>query len=389
MFFEREMANEIIQSAKDYPVVTIMGPRQSGKTTLVRAIFPEYTYINLEDPAVREFANTDPKKFLNGHAKGLILDEIQQVPQLLSYIQVIVDESKQHGKFILTGSHQLALHEAVSQSLAGRTAILNLFPMTINELIAAGYDYNDIDLYLLNGGYPRIYVDNLNPTKAYRNYFQTYIERDVRRLINIKDMQLFQKFVVLCAGRIGSILNKESLGNDLGISNKTIGVWLSILQASFIIFFLPPYFENFGKRITKSAKLYFNDVGLASYLLGIENITQIARDPLRGFLVENLVILDLMKSRLNKGLDPQLYYYRDNHKNEIDVIFKQAQHLIPIEIKAAETFNRNFLTGVNFYKNLVGERMPHGFVVYAGKHEQEINDISILNYKNIAKITNS
>lgn len=280
----------------------------------------------------------------------------------------------------------MALHEAVSQSLAGRTAILNLFPMTINELIAVGYNYDNIDLYLLNGGYPRIYADNLNPTKAYRNYFQTYIERDVRQLINIKDMQLFQKFVVLCAGRIGSILNKESLGNDLGLSNKTISAWLSILQASFIIFFLPPYFKNFGKRVIKSAKLYFNDVGLASYLLGIENITQLSRDPLRGFLVENLVILDLMKNRLNKGLDPQLYYYKDNHKNEIDVIFKQAQHLIPIEIKAAETFNRNFLKGLNFYKNLVGDTMPHGFVVYAGEYEQQIHDITVLNYKNAAKI---
>lgn len=383
MIFKREIENEVKSAANDYPVVTIIGPRQSGKTTLVRKAFPKKAYVNLEAPDIREFAAADPRGFLNQFNDGVILDEIQRIPQLLSYIQVIVDEHKEHGKFILTGSHQLVLHQAISQSLAGRTAILTLLPMTINELLQAGFNFS-LETYLLKGGFPRIYADNLEPVKAYRNYFQTYVERDVRQIINIKDMQMFQRFIKLCAGRVGTVLNKDSLSNDLGVSAHTISQWLSILEASFIIFLLPPYFENFGKRVIKSAKLYFTDVGLATYLLGIENLTQLARDPLRGFLAENLVILELMKTRLNRGLDPQLYYYRDNHQNEVDIIFKTSQYLIPIEIKASQTFNQSFLKNLTFYQKLVGERMQNGYLIYAGEYEQQIGNINILNYKNAA-----
>ena len=273
MIFDREISHEILNAAKTYPVVTLTGPRQSGKTTLVKRLFPEKAYVNLEAPDIREFAISDARGFLNQFPHGGIFDEIQRVPQLLSYIQVIVDENKEYGKFILTGSHQLALHQAISQSLAGRTAILNLFPATISELRAIGINYS-ADEYLFNGFFPRIYADTLEPGKAYRNYYQTYIERDVRQIINIQDLSLFQKFIKLCAGRIGSILNKESLGNEVGVSQQTITQWLSILEASFIIFLLPPYFENFGKRVIKSSKLYFTDVGLASYILGIEQINQ-------------------------------------------------------------------------------------------------------------------
>lgn len=385
MFFQREMATELIQAARDYPVVTVIGPRQSGKTTLVRQIFTHLGYANLESPEVRAFALSDPKKFLRQYPQGVILDEIQQAPELLSYIQVLSDETPQKGQFILTGSHQLSLHQAISQSLAGRTAVLTLLPMTINELIQAKHDM-DIDNFILYGGYPRVYADKLNPAKNYGHYFQTYIERDVRQLINIKDMALFEKFVGLCAGRVGGILNKESLSNDVGVTNKTITEWLSILQASFIITLLPPYFENFGKRMIKSPKLYFNDVGLAAYLLGIETVQQLSRDPLRGGLVENLVILDLIKTRLNMGLSPWLYYYRDNHQNEVDVIFKQGAFLTPIEIKSSETFNAKFLKGLHFYKKLVGDKMHRGFMVYAGQTTQEIGDINVINFKHAARI---
>lgn len=383
--FKRTMELELKAAAKEYPIVTLMGPRQAGKTTLVRGAFPKKAYVNLEAIDIRTFAETDPRGFLSQYPKGAILDEIQQAPQLLSYIQVDVDENKQAGKFILTGSHQLALHEAISQSLAGRTAILNLLPMTISELHKAGFDLT-LDEYLLNGFLPRIYADKQNPTKAYRNYLQTYIERDLRKILHVKDLKLFQNFIRLCAGRIGSIVNKESLGNDVGVTGNTINEWLTVLEASFILFQLPPYFENFGKRIIKSSKIYFSDVGLATYLLGIENSAQLARDPLRGFLVENLVILELIKARFNKGLEPQLYYYRDNHQNEVDVLFKKSSDLIPIEIKASQTFIPSFLKGLHYYQEIAGTRAPTGFLIYTGDYQQQIGKIHVLNYKNASQI---
>lgn len=383
--FKRSMQKELKAAAREYPVVTVTGPRQAGKTTLVRETFPNKAYVNLEAIDIRVFAETDPRGFLTQYPNGAIFDEIQRVPDLLSYIQVIVDESKQPGMFILTGSHQLALHHAVSQSLAGRTAVLNLLPMTISELSKAGFDLS-LNEYLLNGFLPKIYADKANPTKAYRNYLQTYVERDVRQIFNVQDLKLFQNFIKLCAGRIGSVLNKESLGNDVGVSGSTINQWLSILEASFILFQLAPYFENFGKRVIKSPKLYFTDVGLVTYLLGIENIEQLSRDPLRGFLVENLVILELMKTRLNKGLEPQLYYYRDNHQNEVDVIFKQANNLIPIEIKSSQTYSPDLLKGLNFYQEFVGERADNGFLIYAGEHQQKVGKVRVINFKETAKI---
>lgn len=386
--YKRLIQKELRKAAKAYPVVTITGPRQAGKTTLVRATFPKKAYVNLESPDVRMLAESDPKGFLARYPKGAILDEIQRVPALLSYIQVEVDAVKQAGRFILTGNHQLALHEAVSQSLAGRTAILNLLPMTISELAKADFHLS-LDEYLFRGFLPRIYVDKLNPTQAYRNYLQTYVERDVRRMLNVKDLKLFQNFLKLCAGRIGTPLNKMSLGNDLGLSGKTIDQWLSILEASFIIFQLPPYFENFGKRIIKASKFYFTDVGLATYLLGIEDRDQLSRDPLRGFLVENLVIMDLVKTRLNQGLEPQLYFYRDNHQNEIDVIFRKSNQLIPIEIKASQTYTPHFLNTLTYYQKLVGHRANQSFLIYAGDEEQQIINCKILNFKNAAKIVES
>lgn len=383
---KREIIPELKSLAKDYPVVTLIGPRQSGKTTLVREIFPKKPYINLEAPDTRQFAESDPRAFFEQVPEGAILDEIQRVPLLLSYIQTIVDQKpSKKGLFILTGSHQLELHQAITQSLAGRTALLRLLPLTINELHTVDIDLG-LDDYLLQGFYPRIYKEQLDPTKAYRNYFQTYIERDVRLLIHIKDLTTFQRFIKLCAGRIGQILNVHSLANDLGVSSHTVKHWLSILEASFVTFQLLPYYENFGKRIIKSPKLYFTDVGLASYLLDIENLTQLRRDPLRGNLVENLVILELMKTRFNQGLDHQLYYYRDSHQNEVDVIFKRAHELIPIEIKAAQTFQTEYLKGLKYFSQLVGERAPDGFLIYAGIQEQPIEKFRVINFKHARNI---
>lgn len=377
--YKRDMASELTSLATQYPVVTVIGPRQSGKTTLVRRAFPDKKYANLEAPDAQEMAMEDPRAFLERYPEGAIFDEIQKVPSLLSYIQVIVDETPKKGMFILTGSHQLELHQAISQSLAGRTAILCLLPLSLAELSEAHIEIS-LDEALLKGGYPRIYNDQLEPAKAFRGYFQTYIERDVRQLVYVKDLTTFQRFMRILAGRVGQILSSEGLAGDVGVSSKTIKEWLSILEASYLIIRLQPFFENFGKRIIKSPKVYFTDVGLASYLLGIETVEQMARDPLRGNLVENLVVLDLVKARFNKGLDPQLYFFRDVHGHEVDLIFQAANFLTPIEIKAGKTFSKDFLKNVIFFQKLVGERSPTGFVIYAGTQEQRIGSCRIVNY---------
>jgi len=383
--FKRRISPELEELACSYPVVTVIGPRQSGKTTLVRSVFPNKPYANLENPDTRIFAESDPRSFLENFVNGAILDEVQRVPKLLSFIQALVDESNQKGQFILTGSHQLELHEAISQSLAGRTALLTLLPMSLEELLESGID-DSLNLSLLKGGYPRIHKDHLDPTKAYRNYFQTYVERDLRNLIQIKELTQFERFMRICSGRVGQILKLEEIASDVGISSHTVKHWLSILEASFVIFRLQPYFENFGKRVIKSPKLYFTDVGLATYLLGIENENQMSRDPLRGHLVENLVVLELMKSRLNQGLDPQLYYYRDSQKHEIDVIFKKGNQLVPIEIKASKTFNSEFIKRLEFFHKIAGPRAPNGFLIYAGDQEQSIQSIHLINYKNSKRV---
>jgi predicted AAA+ superfamily ATPase len=385
--FQRSIKPELVNLAKSYPVVTVLGPRQSGKTTLVREVFKDKKYANLEEIDVRNLAISDPRNFLAQFETGAILDEIQRAPQLLSYIQSLVDSKDIKGMFILTGSHQMELHQAVSQSLAGRTAILTLLPMSLYEISKAGFDL-PVNQLLLKGGYPRIYKDNLEPFKAYRNYFQTYVERDLRQIIQVKDLLQFERFVSILAGRIGNILNIEEIGGDIGVSSHTVKHWISILEASFIISRLPPYFENFGKRMIKSPKLYFNDLGLACYLLGIETEVQLSRDPLRGHLFENMVYLELKKHRINQGLDPQLYYYRDQQKNEIDFLFKKGNELIPIEVKSAETFHKEFLDKLMFFKNLVKDRAPSSYLVYAGHLEQKINDCELINFKHIEKVFN-
>jgi len=364
-----------------------MGPRQAGKTTLARKLFPEKPYINLEFPDIRFLAETDPRGFLAKYPEGAILDEIQEVPNLLSYIQGIVDETSLKGMYILTGSHQLGLHQNISQSLAGRVGLLTLLPLSIAELAQTEIDL-DLNDYLLSGFLPRIYDQHLDPTMVYRDYLKTYVERDVRQLIHIKDLSTFQRFLKLCAGRIGSVLNMNNLANEIGVSNHTIKNWLSILEASFIIYLLPPYFENFSKRIIKSPKLYFYDVGLASYLLDIENLQQIDRDPLRGNLIENLVVTELYKARLNQGKDAHLYYYRDVKQKEVDVIYKQGHELIPIEIKAAATVHPRFFDSLEYFSKLTEGRSPTQYLIYTGKEEIKIHDCQILNYKHGYQIFN-
>ncbi|MFI4918394.1 MAG: ATP-binding protein, partial [Legionellales bacterium] len=385
VIFPRLAADILQRSAEQYPVVTLVGPRQAGKTTLTRSVFPNMPYVNLEDPDVLAYATYDPRGFLSQFPQGGIIDEIQNAPKLLSFIQVIVDEKKKNGLFILTGSQQLELGEAVSQSLAGRTALITLLSLSISELAAEKINL-DLDDYLLRGFLPRVYAQNLEPRAAYRNYVKTYLERDVRKLTKVHDLLLFQKFLRLCAARVGSVFNQENLGNEVGVSATTINHWLAILEASYLIFRIQPYFENFGKRVIKSPKIYFFDVGLVSYLLDIETKTQMSRDPLRGNLVENLIVLELIKARLNRGLEPNLYFFRDNHGNEIDLIYKKAHELIPIEIKSAQSFDRSFIKKLIYFRELAGERVPTGYLVYSGDLSYQVDGFQLMNYRNVSSI---
>lgn len=384
-FIRREIERELLSMARAYPTVTVLGPRQSGKTTLVRALFADKPYVSLENPDEREFASQDPRSFFATYPQGAILDEIQRLPQLLSYIQGIVDARQDKGLFILTGSHQHELHQSISQSLAGRTSILKLYPFCLTELPQA-FQKKELDYYIHQGMYPRVYDDQLDPTKFYRNYLQTYIERDVRQMVNIKDLNMFHRFVKLCAARVGQVFNANSLSNEVGVSSNTIQQWLSILEASFIVFRLQPYFENFGKRMIKSPKLYFVDVGLAVYLLDIHREAQLARDPLRGNLVENFVVSEFIKYAANEGMEPNAYYYRDSNQHEVDLVFKRGHRLVPVEIKASKTFHATFLNGLNYFKQLVPERVLQSFLIYTGERIQSIGSTHITNYTQIKKI---
>jgi predicted AAA+ superfamily ATPase len=385
MIIPRELASELKSAAREYPVVTLTGPRQSGKTTLARRSFPRYRYANLEEPDTRELAQADPRAFLGASEKGLILDEIQRVPELLSYIQSIVDRKKKKGQFILTGSRNFELMESVTQSLAGRTAILNLLPLSISELKKEKRE-NSTDQYLLKGFYPRVYAENLEPYKAYRNYFQTYIERDLRSLISVKNLSAFQKFVKLCAGRVGQIFNASALSSEVGVSVPTINSWVSILQESYIVFLLQPYFANIRKRLVRSPKIYFYDTGLASYLLGIENGTQMSRDPLRGMLFENMVVLELMKYRLNRGLDHGLYFFRDDKQHEVDVMMASGAGLLGAEIKSSLTFHQDFLKGLKYIRHIFKNKTLRTAVIYAGLEDQEGEEFSLLNYQDVSRL---
>jgi len=381
---KRELQSVIQGFAKTYPVVTITGPRQSGKTTLAKMAFPSYTYCNLEHPENRLLAENDPKSFFKLFPSPLIIDEVQRVPEILSYIQVMVDEQKNNGAFILTGSHQLTLNASISQSLAGRTALVTLLPFSLNELGAIHKNF-DRDELLLKGFMPRIYDQNQEPTALYRNYLHTYVERDVRQLIQLKDLTRFENFIRLLAGRTGQVVNVASLASDTGVSSPTISNWLSVLEASYIIYRLQPYYQNLGKRIIKSPKLYFVDVGLASYLLGIESLKQIARDPLLGGLFENMVVMEAVKTRYNAGKDANLYFFRDNHKNEVDLLFKSGQKLVPIEIKASRTYNTDFHKGISHFFKIKGAD-TNGHIIYAGEKTMNINNIQIHHFKDSRKI---
>ena len=372
----RNIAPLLQQLATQYPVITLTGPRQSGKTTLAKALFPDKPYVTLEDPDVRRFATDDPRGFLASYQRGAVFDEIQRVPQLASYLQGVVDADPQPGRFFLTGSHQFELMTQVSQSLAGRTAVLRLLPFTLAEVqrMPGRAPASDLAQTLLTGFYPRIHDRGLDPSQALADYFATYVERDLRQLAAVHDLQRFERFVRLCAGRTGQLLNLNSLGNDAGVSHVTARAWIDLLQTSYIVYLLPPWFVNTGKRLIKSSKLYFYDVGLASWLLGLRTSDQVARDPLWGSLFENFVIMEAMKDRLNAGESAEMYFYRDSEGNEVDLLLPTGGKMHAIEIKAGATVNPDYFKGL---KNFAAHHplvVAGGSVIFGGAQGQQRSD---------------
>lgn len=381
LFIDRELKGEILKHFQYFPVLTITGPRQSGKTTLCKNIFPNFHYVNLEDIAKTEIIKQNPKEFLQNYSSGLIIDEAQQYPDLFSYIQVVVDETPD-AHFVLTGSSNFSLIQRVTQSLAGRTAVLTLLPLSLSELGKERIE-TSTDTLLLNGGYPSVWAKNIPVQIVGNNYYNTYIERDVRQLLNIQDLSKFQTFIRLCASRIGSEFNASSLSNEVGMAVHTIQNWLSILEASYIIFRLPPFFRNVGKRLIKTPKIYFYDTGLLCFLLGIENESHLQTHPLRGAIFENLVVLEFLKQRFNTGKLSNLYFYRDKSQREIDIVQEFADKFKGYEIKSATSFHSDFTNNLKYLKNLLGERLISTQVIYDGEDEFDTEENGLMNFRNI------
>ncbi len=373
---EREITDRLTTLFEQYPFVTVTGPRQSGKTTLCRTAFPNLEYANLEAPDQRDFAKSDPRGFLAHLGEGAIIDEIQHVPELLSYLQVIADERGRNSLFVLTGSEQFRLSEAVSQSLAGRTALLRLLPFSIAERqrIGAGDTMNDV---IYSGFYPRILDHGLDPRQALGDYFETYVERDVRRLGEIRNLSSFRLFVRLCAGRVGQLVNLSSLGSDAGVSHTTARQWLTVLETSYIVFQLPPFYANVRKRLVKSPKIYFYDVGLASYLIGIENAEQVTTHPLRGALFENMVVAETLKYRLNRGRQPNLSFFRDSRGLECDLFYETGRGIHAIEVKSGATVSSDYFVSLNRIAKLI-PNIDAKTVVYSGATRQTRSDCDVV-----------
>ena len=382
----RTLSAAILDHSKKMPVIAVTGPRQSGKTTLVKSVFPDYTYLNLEYPDVRTRALEDPRLFLQSESPGLILDEVQRAPELFSYIQGIVDEQQTPGHFILTGSQNFLLLENISQSLAGRVSLFTLLPLSLDE-INSQYPLADNSLAtILKGGYPRLYDKELQPNELYPSYIQTYIERDVRQIVNVKNIHLFQTFIRLCAGRIGQIFNASSLANEIGVDYKTIQSWMSILQASYIIFLLQPYHKNFNKRLVKSPKIYFYDTGLACSLLGIRSEEDLQVHFLKGELFESLVISELFKQKFHNNLPTNFYYWRDNSGHEIDCIIEDGPRLKAVEIKSGITINSSFFKGLDFWQKLTGAEAGHCFLVYGGTERQTRSKAKVFGWRDLTSM---
>jgi len=389
MVIYREITNTLIKLSKQFPVVGIMGPRQSGKTTLAKETFSNYAYVTLEDIDTKLSAKDDPRRFLLSFAEktGVIIDEIQEVPELFSYMQGIVDQAYKPGFFIVTGSQNFLMYEKITQTLAGRIALLTLLPLTINELQSANQLSFTAEEIMFKGLYPRIYSQNIDVNVWFSNYIATYAERDVRQLINIGDLTTFQKFLKLCAARVGNLLNYAELARDSDISPNTAKAWISILETSYIIKLLQPYYKNYNKRIIKSPKLYFYDTGLASALLGIKNSDELHINPIRGALFENLIIMEFFKKYYNAGQRPEIYFWRDVQGHEIDCVIEESFNtLIPIEIKSSMTINPRFFKELIDWQNITGQSEKDMYLVYAGDQDYLRAHGHIISWRNLGNI---
>jgi len=379
---KRQLSGYILDLKKKFPIISVSGPRQSGKTTLIRSLFKNYKYINLENPDERFEVQEDITGFLNRYAgDGLVIDEAQNIPEIFSYLQPFVDNSGEMGKIVLSGSQNFLLMERITQTLAGRAGMVNLFPFTLEELKTTKYWSDDIYDFMLSGFYPALYDRGIEPAQYYPGYIQSYIERDVRSLKNIGNLNTFHRFLQLAAGRIGQILNYSSIANDLGMDHKTVKAWISILEASYIIFLLNPHYKNFNKRVIKQPKLYFYDTGLAAALLRIRSKDALYLSHLRGSLFENFIIAEYHKSMFHSGLQPDAFYFRDKSGNEVDMIIDRPPNLFPVEIKSGETVTKDFFKGLVKYQVLSGALPEHSFLVYSGSKSVKRKYAHLLSWK--------
>lgn len=379
---ERTLATKMISLAQKFQVITLSGPRQSGKTTLVKATFPTLPYASLEEPDIRQIALTDPRGFLSNYPTGAILDEIQNTPELFSYIQTLVDENRQI-QYVLTGSSNFLLMEKISQTLAGRTAVLHLLPFSFPELKPLPEQYESL---IFKGQYPRIYDRDISPTDFYPSYIQTYVERDVRLMKNIGDINAFIQFTRLCAGRIGQLLNYASLSSDAGISPNTAKSWLSILESSYILYRLQPFYRNFNKRLVKSPKLYFYDTGVACSLLGLRDENQVSLHYMKGALFENLIINEFIKRNFNHGENRQPYFWQDNHGKEVDCLLVNGEQVTPVEIKSGKTISASYFDNLKYWRSLAALPEDQGHVVYGGEQTMQTSAGTLVSWRNLDRI---
>ncbi len=385
MIYQRDILSQIKQGSKYFPVIAVIGSRQSGKTTLIKNHFPEFAYYNLENPSTLQLAMADPIAMLNNSTKGIFIDEIQRYPEMLSYIQAFVDEHKKMGKVIVSGSQNLLISDKISQTLSGRAAYYSVYPLSLSEMDTNGLTVKTFPSQAWYGFYPAIYDRKIPPPQYYEQYIATYIERDVREIKNIGNLALFRKFMGLIAGRVGQLLNNASLANDVGVSAHTIEEWLSVMEASYVIYRLQPYFHNLGKRLIKTPKIYFYDTGVLCHLLGLDSADEVSHHYGVGSIFENLVISNIMKEISNRQTKIDMYFYRDSNGNEIDLILKKGEITLPIEIKSGETYASHFSKYIDYWRELKPES-KRGAIIYNGKPQIQLTDYDLLNWRSMDSV---